>query len=102
MPYQLYDLDYCYEPIYGAIPIYPHEKSIMSLPFMQKLHRIRQMGLISLVFLGANHTRLEHSVGTMHLAGKMIARVMRNPDLRSKVYVKMFLKKRISNAFLIL
>lgn len=36
-------------------------------PYFQRLRRIRQLGLTSLVYSGANHTRFEHSIGSMHL-----------------------------------
>ena len=36
-------------------------------PFFQRLRRIRQLGLTSLVYFGANHTRFEHSIGAMYL-----------------------------------
>ena len=36
-------------------------------PYFQRLRRIRQLGLTSLVYSGANHTRFEHSIGSMYL-----------------------------------
>ncbi len=38
---------------------------------MQRLHGIHQLGLAHLVFPGANHTRLEHSLGTYHMASRL-------------------------------
>ncbi len=38
---------------------------------MQRLHNIIQLGFTKLVFPGANHTRLEHSIGTYGVAHKM-------------------------------
>jgi putative nucleotidyltransferase with HDIG domain len=38
---------------------------------MQRIRRIKQLGWISMIYPGANHTRLEHSLGTMHLASKL-------------------------------
>ncbi len=62
-----------HDPIYGAI--YPDELEwllIHSRP-MQRLKGIKQLGLVDTVYPGANHTRFEHSLGTMHMAG-LIAR----------------------------
>ncbi|MDD1752487.1 MAG: HD domain-containing protein [Methanotrichaceae archaeon] len=58
-----------HDPIYGAI--YPDELEwllIHSRP-MQRLKGIKQLGLVDTVYPGANHTRFEHSLGTMHMAG---------------------------------
>lgn len=38
---------------------------------MQRLHGVHQLGLAHYVFPGANHTRLEHSLGTYHIASRM-------------------------------
>ncbi|MDD5502218.1 MAG: HD domain-containing protein, partial [Candidatus Thermoplasmatota archaeon] len=38
---------------------------------VQRLHGIKQLGFAYLVYGGANHTRLEHSLGTSHIASKM-------------------------------
>lgn len=64
-----------YDPIYGAI--YPDDLEwliIKSRP-MQRLRGIKQLGLVDAVYPGANHTRLEHSTGTMHMAGLIAGRL---------------------------
>ena len=38
----------------------------------QRLRRIKQTGLVYLVYPGAQHTRFEHSIGTRHLAEKIL------------------------------
>ncbi len=38
---------------------------------LQRLHEIKQLGFTYLVYPGANHTRLEHSLGTSFIANKM-------------------------------
>lgn len=43
----------------------------MDTPQVQRLRRIKQLGFTYLVYPGANHTRFEHSMGTMYLASKL-------------------------------
>lgn len=60
------------DPIYGYVSITDVEKEIIdSFPF-QRLRRIRQLAGAEYVYPGANHTRFEHSIGVMHLAGLMV------------------------------
>ena len=61
------------DPIYGFIVI--ETELILQLinhPYFQRLRRISQMGLSSLVYPGANHTRFEHALGAMHVMQKAI------------------------------
>ncbi|MHA1682097.1 MAG: HD domain-containing protein [Promethearchaeota archaeon] len=54
---------------YMAIPEY-FEPLIDSLP-VQRLRRIRQLAGTEYVYPGATHTRFEHSLGVMYLAGRL-------------------------------
>lgn len=56
------------DPIYGFITInHPLLFKIIAHPFYQRLRRIHQMALAYLVYPGAVHTRLHHSLGAYHL-----------------------------------
>ncbi len=59
------------DPIYGHVRITELEQLIINTPEMARLRRIQQLGLADLAFPGANHTRFEHSVGTLFIADKM-------------------------------
>jgi HD superfamily phosphohydrolase len=60
------------DPIYGYVRITEAERKIIdSYPF-QRLRRIRQLAGAEYVYPGANHTRFEHSIGVMHLAGMFV------------------------------
>ncbi len=48
---------------------------VIQHPYFQRLHRIKQLGLSSFVYPGAQHTRLQHSLGAMHLMGEAIAQL---------------------------
>ncbi|MHA1792961.1 MAG: HD domain-containing protein [Promethearchaeota archaeon] len=54
---------------YMAIPEY-FQPLIDSLP-VQRLRRIRQLAGVEYVYPGATHSRFEHSLGVMYLAGKL-------------------------------
>ena len=41
-------------------------------PIFKRLQNLKQLGLAYKVFLGANHTRFEHSIGTYYLTGRLI------------------------------
>ncbi|WP_406660006.1 HD domain-containing protein [Methanolobus sp. ZRKC3] len=56
------------DPIHGYIKMDKLTLSLIDSSLMQRLRRIRQLGLSNLVYPGANHTRFEHSLGVMHLA----------------------------------
>jgi HD superfamily phosphohydrolase len=63
------------DPIYGRVDLSELEHIIINTPEMARLRRIQQLGLADLAFPGANHTRFEHSVGTLFIADK-IARAL--------------------------
>jgi HD superfamily phosphohydrolase len=67
------------DPVFGFINI-PGEfiYRIINHPYIQRLNRIRQLGLAFYVYPGAVHTRFHHSLGAMHLMTEAIA------QLRSK------------------
>ena len=61
------------DPIYGFISV-PNSLlfDIIEHPYFQRLRRISQMGLSSLVYPGAHHTRFHHALGCMHLMQKAV------------------------------
>ena len=59
------------DSVYGDIELTKFEVDVMDMPQFQRLRRIKQLGLINLIYPGANHTRFEHCVGTMNLASKL-------------------------------
>jgi len=70
-------------PLTGAIRLRGSEYVMLNTPGFQRLGRIRQLGLANIVFPGANHTRLEHSLGVLTLAGRLVARLQREqPELK--------------------
>ena len=58
------------DPIHEFINVYSHEIQIIDSPIFQRLRRIRQLAGAHLVYPGAQHSRFEHSLGTMHIASQ--------------------------------
>ena len=56
------------DPVFGFIKI-PRGLlyGIVEHPLFQRLNRINQLGLASVVYPGARHTRFQHSLGSFHL-----------------------------------
>lgn len=56
-------------------------------PVYQRLRHIRQLGLSSLVYPGANHTRFHHALGAMHLMSQALDVLRRKQhDISDKEY----------------
>jgi HD superfamily phosphohydrolase len=65
------------DPVHGYVTVTEAEKQIIDSYPVQRLRRLRQLAGSEFVYSGANHTRFEHSIGVMHLAGKLTE----NPNL---------------------
>jgi HD superfamily phosphohydrolase len=61
------------DPVYGFISI-PNDLiyDLVGHPWFQRLRNIRQLGLSSLVYPGAVHSRFQHSLGAMYLTGQAV------------------------------
>ncbi len=58
------------DSIHGDIRVDGVFLDLLETPEIQRLYHIKQLGLAYLVFPGAHHTRLEHSLGTYIMAYK--------------------------------
>ena len=61
------------DPVFGFLSV-PNELvyDVLQHPYVQRLNRIRQLGLSYLVYPGAMHSRFGHSLGAMHLMQEAI------------------------------
>lgn len=66
------------DPVYGFITI-PDAFifDLMEHPYVQRLRRIKQLGMTHLVYPGALHTRFHHVIGAMHLMQQAINSIRR-------------------------
>lgn len=59
------------DPVHGTIPVTDLEVGLIDSPFYQRLRHVKQLGFGELAFPGATHTRHAHSMGAMHVAGRL-------------------------------
>jgi HD superfamily phosphohydrolase len=68
------------DSIYGFITFNDWEKEIINHPAFQRLRRIQQLSLTSMVYPGAIHTRFEHSLGVMQFATLLYDAIVNNDE----------------------
>ena len=69
LPYEIRD------PIHGLIALSQKEMDLINTKAFQRLRRIRQLAMAFLVYPGTLHTRFDHSIGVMHIAGRICNRL---------------------------
>ncbi|CAH8839603.1 unnamed protein product [Trichobilharzia szidati] len=60
------------DAVHGVIELEPLAVQIMDSPEFQRLREIKQLGIASFVFPSSQHSRFEHSIGTYHMAKKLL------------------------------
>jgi HD superfamily phosphohydrolase len=67
------------DPVHGLVAFESDEDAIVTrvleAPEVQRLRRIRQLGLTSFAFPGAEHTRFSHALGAAHVMQRFVARL---------------------------
>ena len=63
------------DPVHKDVFLTGLEMKIIDTPVFQRLRRIKQLGTTNLVYPSANHTRFEHSIGSAHIAGRIVNRL---------------------------
>ncbi|MBU4534354.1 MAG: HD domain-containing protein [Euryarchaeota archaeon] len=71
------------DSVHGNLHINDLEIKLVDTPQIQRLRRIKQLGFTFLIYPGANHTRFEHSIGTMYLASQMADHLNLDEDKKS-------------------
>lgn len=68
------------DPLWSHIYLSPELLAIINTDVFQQLSRIKQLGPTFLVYPGATHTRLNHSLGVFHIARRIISRLVRHSE----------------------
>ncbi len=67
------------DPVHGLVSFESEEEQVveqlMDTPEVQRLRRIRQLGVTNYAFPGAEHTRFAHAVGTAHVMKMLLLRL---------------------------
>lgn len=67
------------DPVHGLVAFEKPEEQVipalMDTPEVQRLRRVRALGVASLAFPGAEHSRFAHAVGAAHVMGRFLNRV---------------------------
>jgi HD superfamily phosphohydrolase len=71
------------------VPISDRVRRVLDTAPMRRLASISQLGMVSLVYPGATHSRLEHSLGVYHNALRLVARFSGDEQFTSLVQPQM-------------
>jgi len=89
--------------IHDSIEVSKVANSIIDTKIFQRLRNLHQLGLIYMVFPNANNNRFEHSIGTYHIAGKLLSSIKSNSNLKQihqsmcqVPYIKKYLLKKFN------
>ncbi len=61
------------DAVWTTVVLGPLEVIVLDSPLLQRLRHIRQLGVVHLVYPSGTHSRLEHSIGTLHQISRLIA-----------------------------
>ncbi len=68
-----------------TVPLTPRVRALLDTAPLRRLARISQLGLVALVYPGAVHSRLEHSLGVYRLALECLRRLRRDDRFTATV-----------------
>lgn len=68
------------DPVQGDVLVNRLEVAIMDTRQFQRLRNHKQLGLSHMVYPGAQHSRFEHAIGTLHVASVFLEKVNTNAE----------------------
>jgi uncharacterized protein len=75
------------DTIHGFVYRSDQEESLINSKVFQRLRGIGQLALANLVYPGALHTRFDHSIGVMHIGGRMAYQLGLNEEERNIIRI---------------
>ena len=76
---------YINDPLHGPIGITEKELKVIHTRTFQRLKNIKQLGTANFVYPGANHSRFEHSIGTMHVTSLILDRLQEYTEAETQI-----------------
>lgn len=73
------------DPVHGLVKLSKKEIAVINTGTFQRLRRIRQLAMAFLVYPGTFHTRFDHSIGVMHIAGRICDQLKLNGEERQRI-----------------
>jgi HD superfamily phosphohydrolase len=67
-------------PLYGSVNITMIAQQFIDSKYFQRLKDLMQLGACREIFIGAVHTRFEHSIGTYYLADCIVTQIKNSTD----------------------
>ncbi|MGB0596429.1 MAG: HD domain-containing protein [Rubripirellula sp.] len=67
------------------VPLSARVRRVLDTAPLRRLGSISQLGMVSLVYPGANHSRLEHTLGVYHNALRLLARFSADDEFTSRI-----------------
>lgn len=72
------------DPIWGTIELKDYEVAFLDSPLLQRLRGIRQLGMVHLVYPGASHDRLSHTLGVVEVSARIMKALEHNAEIRQR------------------
>lgn len=69
------------DAVWTTVVLRPLEVLVLDSPVLQRLRHIHQLGVVHLVYPSATHSRLEHSIGTVHQVSRLVAGINSEREL---------------------
>ncbi len=70
-----FDRKHISDPVYKTIGLSKLETEVIDTPVFQRLRRVKHLGLVSLVYPGADFSRFDHSLGVCHITGQILSAI---------------------------
>lgn len=67
-----------FDSVWGSVEFNSAEVAILDSPLLQRLRRIKQLGLASYVYCDADYSRFSHTIGVFYLAERMADIISKN------------------------